>query len=56
MREGHDKPAAVVSDMKFEAGKIYTITVMGKTNGEEGLDVVMVEDQLLGSHPEERAG
>lgn len=45
-REGQNTPALTIPNARFEAGKIYTVIVMGRATGTPRLEAVIVEDQL----------
>lgn len=47
--EGQQQAVLAVPNARFEAGKIYTIIVMGRTRGTPRLEAVTVEDQLGGA-------
>jgi hypothetical protein len=48
VRDKGAKTGAILTipDVKFEAGKIYTITIVGGSNTQPKLDAIMFEDQL----------
>jgi hypothetical protein len=47
--EGQQQAVLTVPNARFEAGKIYTIVVMGRTRGTPRLEAVIIEDQLGGA-------
>ena len=46
--EGKDKPLLAVPNVRFEAGKLYTIIITGRAKIEPSLEAITVEDQLGG--------
>lgn len=45
-REGQNTAVLTIPNARFEAGKIYTIIVVGRATGTPRLEAVIVEDQL----------
>ncbi len=45
-REGQNTAALTIPNARFEAGKIYTVIVMGRATGTPRLEAIIVEDQL----------
>ncbi|MDQ3255599.1 MAG: DUF4397 domain-containing protein, partial [Acidobacteriota bacterium] len=45
-REGQTAAALTIPNARFEAGKIYTVIVMGRATGTPRLEAVIVEDQI----------
>ncbi|MEW6737557.1 MAG: DUF4397 domain-containing protein, partial [Acidobacteriota bacterium] len=53
---GQKNVALTIPDVKFEAGKIYTVTVIGRTNKAPKLEAILVEDKLEGSQTQPSSG
>lgn len=47
--EGRENTMIMVPNARFEAGKIYTIIIMGKVKGSPRLEATIVEDYLVGN-------
>ncbi len=47
--EGQQNTLLMVPNARFEAGKIYTIIIMGRAKGSPRLEATIVEDQLVGN-------
>jgi hypothetical protein len=44
--QGEDAPLATAANVRFEAGKVYTVVVTGKLRGTPRLEAFVIEDQI----------